>query len=634
VIGVHQADTGIPPVARVVHSPDGNLVATVSGLDPIVRIYDIAERRLLVTLAGHQLAVHGVAFSPDGKRMATAGSDNTIRLWQLPATPPKQPTALTPEATLTGHTNTVNAVAFSPDGKRLASASADGLVRLWDFQPGVEKPTASLVLKQHVGTVWAVVWSDAGLFSGGSDGRVLHWRLGRGSGRAEELFKLRKQVLALATSPDGEMIAAAGDAEADEDEPVIQLFRPLTDKFAGTLRGHTGLAVYDLAFAPDGKRLASAGRDGTVRVWDVAALQERAVFRPEKEPRTGMLDQSVRAIRGVSFEPKNGLSIVSGGQDGAIRFWSFAGQKVEAVELAARSPLSAAVMSADGQILAVAERTTRQIKLWRLGDPTREVDPKPNRVLGGLDQSPLAIALNSDGSTVAAATSDGVYVWRADDRPVRIAKGGAVAVALRGDDLVFATDDGQLRWLDAQTGRPRHSTTQANGRTHLVAFSPDGRKLITAGGGGGSALQIWDTDTGELLFGQILAHYRRITAAFVRPGDTTGSWEMATADEGGLVKVWELGRKADGSAGLDVQTRPAPAGLNDPVATLAFTLDGRTLASGGADRALRLRDPETGQERAALAGHTDVILLVAFRADQALLTVGREGFVRVWRAAK
>ena len=128
----------------------------------------------------------------------------------------------------------------------------------------------------------------------------------------------------------------------------------------------------------------------------------------------------------------------------------------------------------------------------------------------------------------------------------------------------------------------------------------------------------------------------------VRPGDTTGEWDMATADEGGLVKVWELKPKP-ASRGrhphppgqcLIVSERPAPAGLNDPVQALAFTADGRTLASGGADRAVRLRDPETGQERAALAGHTDTVLLVAFRADRVLVTVGREGFARVWRAAK
>jgi WD40 repeat protein len=106
--------------------------------------------------------------------------------------------------------------------------------------------------------------------------------------------------------------------------------------------------------------------------------------------------------------------------------------------------------------------------------------------------------------------------------------------------------------------------------------------------------------------------------------------------------MWSLRPKAAPADGkpfapgeaLDVQQRPTPAGLIVSVSTLAFTADGRTLASGGVDRAVRLRDPETGQERAALAGHTDIVLFVAFRADQVMLSVGREGFVRVWRAAK
>ena len=130
---------------------------------------------------------------------------------------------------------------------------------------------------------------------------------------------------------------------------------------------------------------------------------------------------------------------------------------------------------------------------------------------------------------------------------------------------------------------------------------------------------------------QIMAHFaHRVTAVAVRPGDTTGAWEMASADDGGLVKVWEFQPKPAGDEAppgqtLDARPRPAPPGLTDPVGALAFTEDGRTLASGGVDRAVRLRDPETGQERAALVGHTDTVLLVAFRADRVLLTVGPGG---------
>jgi WD40 repeat protein len=535
----------------------------------------------------------------------------------------------------------VNSVAFHPEGRRIASAGADGVVRIWDL-PMLPKgqPTATGVLKEHTGAVTAVAWSETGLFSAGADGRVLYWRFQRGQGRFEELFRLNKQVLALAVTPDGELLAAAGDAEPDEDEPVIQLYRPLTDRNAGTLRGHTGLAIHDLSFGPDGKRLASAGRDGTVRVWDVSALEERAVFRPEKEPRPTSQDASARQIRSVSFG-KDGLSVVSGGQDGAIRLWNFAGQREETIELGVRAPLAAAGMSADASVLAVAEKVLNQVKVWQLGDPLAAVPSRPTRTLRGLLDPPHAVAVNEDGSVIAAATAGGVYVWTDDDaHPMQVATQRALSLAARGNDLVFATDDGDLRWLDAATGQPRHRLTRVLARPSLVVFSPDGKKLISAGT---FALQVWDATTGELLFESPLAHTRRITAAAVAHGPTTGpSWDLATADEGGLVKVWEFRPRPPNGNGdppppgqvLVVKERPAPAGLNDPVQSLAFTADGRTLATGGADRAVRLRDPETGQERAALAGHTDTVLLVAFRADRVLLTVGREGFVRAWRAAK
>ena len=472
VVGVHQGGSGTPPVVRVAHSPVDTLVATVSGLDPQVRVYDVQTRRLLFVLTGHQSAVHGVAFAPDGKSVATAGSDNTVRIWVLPTGRPAQPAQLAPRATLTGHTNTVQAVTFSPDGTRLASAGADGLVRLWDLLPMANdkegKPTAAGVLKQHVGTVWSVAWAPDSLFSAGSVGRVLLWRLQPGGAKWEDVLKLKKQALALSVTPDGELLAAAGDAELDEDEPVIHLYRPLTDRKAGQLRGHTGLGVYDLSFAPDGKRLASAGRDGTVRVWDVAGLQEKAVFRPEKEPRPSATDATVRAFRAAVFAP-DGLSVISGGQDGVVRQWNFAGQKKKRSSSILRPPLSAATVSSDGQVLAVAERVFNQVKVWRFGDPAGEAESERDHFArhrsSGIRFGGERGQLGRGGRDAERGLRGGPARRAGMSSRHKSRKAAAVSLAARGSDLVMATDEGQLEWINVRTRkRGFHLPTAENPR--------------------------------------------------------------------------------------------------------------------------------------------------------------------------
>ena len=213
----------------------------------------------------------------------------------------------------------------------------------------------------------------------------------------------------------------------------------------------------------------------------------------------------------------------------------------------------------------------------------------------------------------------------------------AVSLVVHGTDLMLTTEDGTLKWFDLRTRRPKYGMAQVMAKPAVLALSPDGKKLISAGE---LALQVWDVATGELLYQNPLAHTRRITAIAIAPGDTTKPWDMATADDGGMVQVWELKPKPTpelpGPGGLlTAKARLGTVALTDPVGTLTFTTDGKTVATGGPDRLIRLRDPDTGQERATLTGHTDTVLLVAFRAnDRALMTVGREGAVRVWRAAK
>jgi WD40 repeat protein len=301
-----------PGLSAAAFSGDGRWLATGGGESDksgTVTLWEVETGKERFALKGHRGLVLALAFSADGKTLASAGWDRTVRLWDVGTGKER--------ATLRGHARQVWSLAFSPDGKLLASGSADRTVKLWDAAGRREKaslrgPPAAAVAFSPDGRTVAV---------GGDDGTVGLWDVGTG----KELTTLRghtNRVAAAAFAPDGKTLATASwDA-------TVKLWAAPAWRLRATLLGHRGSLV-TLAYSPDGKTLASGChyhrvfREGgpggeiakvedgcEVRLWDPGLGKLRATFEPGAGP----------GLVAVGFSP-DGKALRTVNQDGTVRRW-------------------------------------------------------------------------------------------------------------------------------------------------------------------------------------------------------------------------------------------------------------------------------------------------------------------------
>jgi WD40 repeat protein len=567
-------------VWSVAWSPDGRRLASC-GLDGSLRIWQTdAAGRQVATLGGQMGALRSVAWSPDGRRVASGGDDGVVRVWDIVA-------AGADPAELDGHEASVWSVAWSPDGRRLASAGSDATVRLWE-PDGVDQLIE--VLRGHRGSVWSVAWSPDGdrLASGGADRTVRMWAADAPAEPPVLLGSHNGWAWAVAWSADGGRVASGGDQTVLVWEPDVP-GRP-----AARLTGHEGL-VWAVAWSPDGRRLASGSSDGTVRVWD-----------PDGSGAQVVLAGHDWHVWSVAWSP-DGRRLTSGSHDETVRVWEpDAGDRRPVAAAALMRWVWSVAWSPDGRQL-VTGAEDGAILMW---DP--DASDTPPHAVANVDGGVWSVAWSPDGRRLAAAGADRVVrVWDVAfrDAPAVLltGHGGLVRSAAWSPDsgrLATVADDGTVRvWDPAAAGRPAVLLTRDGGemRSRSVAWSPDGRRL--ASGCDDGTLRVWDPDVPRQRPAVSAGHRGRVESVAWSPDGRL----VATGGFDGTVRVWDLGDP----------TRPATvlAVHDDPVNAVTWSPDGQRLASGGDDGTVRLWEVGSGVPVVAL-GLGSMVCSLAWRSER------------------
>jgi WD40 repeat protein/serine/threonine protein kinase len=574
----------------VAYSPDGKRLASASydstSQESTVKIWDAQTGQQLLSIK-HNGGIDGLVFSPDGKRLASVpGCPGDLKVWD----------AQTGQVLLTLK-QCLNCVVFSPDGKQLASpiwdpATKEGAVTLFDAQTGQKLRTFP-----NSSFSWVAFSPDGKRLASpipdrtAKGGAVKVWDVQTG----QELLSIKDYGWPVVFSPDGRHLAI----DSDQDN-TVRVWDAQTAQKLLFIKKSGGRSENGVAYSPDGKRLASTDQQ-TVKVWDAQTGQELLTLK-------GHTDQ----VLSVAFSP-DGKHLASASLDGTVKVWDAQGIRKPFILLGKANSVASMAFSPDGKHLA-----SGGVGTW---DDSKNADA--GAVVQVWDaqtgQEMLKLKGHTSRVTSVAFSPDSKYLASGSGR------------------VIFNTWPrrlGEAKVWDAQTG---HELFTLKGGAYCVTYSPDGKRLATGTDGGQDKegkpltadLKVWDAKTGQELL-TLKGHTGEVVSVAYSPdgkhlASGCGTWDNSMNAWGDVeVKVW------DAQTGKELHSL---RGHTKRIMSVVFSPDSKRLASASEDRTVKVWDAQTGEELLTLKGHTNYLSSVVFSPDgKRLVSVADDKTVKVWDA--
>ena len=525
-------------VTDVAFSPDGKLLAS-SSIDSTVKIWDTETRRCLKTYRDKQQWIWSVAFSPDGQTVASGGEDNIIRLWNIQ----------TDECRiLPGHHFWIWSLAFHPHKNILASASYDCTIRLWDIDTG----ECLNILKGHQAILFGIDFH-----------------------------------------PSGEILASASY------DYTIKLWDVKTGECLRTLEGHTK-SISSVAFNSDGQILASGSGDRTIKLWDINTGECLKTLRGHAQ-----------SIAVLDFSPQKNI-LATGDNNQVLKLWDVDEGKCLNTWQGYTDFMLTTAISADSKLLASGS-SDKTARIW---------DLKSEKLIstGTHDGSVWMVDFSPDGQTLASCSEDEtIKLWNVNTVKHQKtfkshAKIWTVKFSPDGKLLASGQQDGTVCFWDSSTGENLRCIEAHSLWVWGLTFSPDGRYL--ASGSADTTIKIWDVETGECRL-NLSDPVNKVMSVVFHPNG-----QILAGGDGKSIKLWHT------QTGELIQTF---AGHTDLVLDLVFDFEKNTIISSSLDSTIKIWSIDTAECIRVLQGHETSVRAIDLTPDrQTLVSSSTDGTIRLW----